>query len=422
MLSKISRRDAIRNTAAAGIAASLVSNKTALATTDEFSTEQLCPHKFLTAGSEFYDVSRGNPKPFSLMGQARVDAGLTPESWRLNVTVDPFTEEGVVREAAEAEKEFSREAGNAITYQQLKDLGKEHGIKFIKAMQCLNIPQPLGQGLWEGVPLSVVLRQCGGMKNVRRVYFRGFHNNDPQQIFQSSVSYTQAMETPPGELPVFLAYKLNNEPISPLRGGPVRMIVPWAHGFKSIKWLQEIFLTNDYRINDTYALNNNDPESYLKTSAYLDKGPSDFIEGEPILVTGQAINGYSGLSRVEYWVRELVQGAKRLDDNSPEIKSAPWQKCSLADQPVWSDVLPVGTDVRSVLGFNSKTGEPNSWPLRYGMISFYTVLRDLKAGRYEIRARTVDQNGFAQPEPRNIQKSGKNAIQTRRITILPREK
>ena len=100
MHSKISRRDAIRNTAAAGIAASLVSNKTVLATTDEFSTEQLCPHKFLTEGSEFYDVSRGNPKPFSLMGQARVDAGLTPESWRLNVTVDPFTEEGVVREAA----------------------------------------------------------------------------------------------------------------------------------------------------------------------------------------------------------------------------------------------------------------------------------------------------------------------------------
>ena len=82
----------------------------------------------------------------------------------------------------------------------------------------------------------------------------------------------------------------------------------------------------------------------------------------------------------------------------------------------------MGTDVRSVLGFNSKTGEPNSWPLRYGMISFYTVLRDLIAGRYEIRARTVDQNGFAQPEPRNIQKSGKNAIQTRHITILPREK
>ena len=139
----------------------------------------------------------------------------------------------------------------------------------------LNIPEPLGQGLWEGIPLSIVLRECGLLKNVRRVYYRGFHNNDPSQIFQASVSYTQATETPPSELPAFLAYKLNGEPLSLLRGGPVRMIIPWAHGFKSIKWLREIFLTNDFRVNDTYALNNNDPESYLKTGAYLDKGPTN---------------------------------------------------------------------------------------------------------------------------------------------------
>ena len=37
------------------------------------------------------------------------------------------------------------------------------------------------------------------------------------------------------------------------------MIVPWAHGFKSIKWLQKIVLTNGYDANDTYAEQNNDP-------------------------------------------------------------------------------------------------------------------------------------------------------------------
>ena len=52
---------------------------------------------------------------------------------------------------------------------------------------------------------------------------------DPEQIFQSSVGYTDAFETPPGDLPVFLAYRLNGKPIPPVRGGPVRMVVPWAH-------------------------------------------------------------------------------------------------------------------------------------------------------------------------------------------------
>ena len=108
------------------------------------------------------------------------------------------------------------------------------------------------------------------------------------------------------------------------------MIVPWAHGFKSIKWLQQLFATNDYRVNDTYALSNNDPESFLKTAAYLDKGATEFDANEPVVITGQAINGYSGLQSVEFWMRELLPGAKRLDDDSPELKNAVWKKCELA--------------------------------------------------------------------------------------------
>src|SRR6185295_15053155 len=103
----------------------------------------------------------------------------------------------------------------------LLELGKKHEVKFLKAMHCLNIDTPLGQGLWSGVPLRIILRECGKTSNVRRIYFWGFHNNDPKQIFQSSVSYTEAFETPPGELPVFVAYRLNNEPIPLIRGGPV---------------------------------------------------------------------------------------------------------------------------------------------------------------------------------------------------------
>jgi DMSO/TMAO reductase YedYZ molybdopterin-dependent catalytic subunit len=176
----------------------------------------------------------------------------------------------------------------------LLELGRKHGLKFLKAMQCLNIPTPLGQGLWEGVPLREVLRLCGTMRTVRRIYYWGFHNNDPKQLFQSSLSYTQAMETPPGELPAFLAYRLNGEPIPLIRGGPVRMIIPWAYGFKSIKWLQRIVVTNDYKANDTCAEQNNDPESHLKSAAYLDELPAKIRTGRPVLISGLVISGLSG--------------------------------------------------------------------------------------------------------------------------------
>ncbi len=88
---------------------------------------------------------------------------------------------------------------------------------------------------------------------------------------------SQSLETPPGELPPFIAYRLNGGPIPLERGGPVRMVVPWAHGFKSVKWLQRIVLTNNHQANDSYADRNNDPESYLKTAAYFDS-----VADEPV--------------------------------------------------------------------------------------------------------------------------------------------
>jgi hypothetical protein len=249
------------------------------------------------------------------------------------------------------------------------------------------------------------------MSNVRRVYFWGFHNDDPKQRFQSSLSYTEVMETPPGELPVFIAYKLNGEPINLERGGPVRMVVPWAHGFKSIKWLQHIRLTNDFQINDTYAKQNNDPDSHLKTAAYLD---DVVVNGKTAHIGGWAISGLSGLSHVETWLRPA---GHVLADNDTEWQKATWQPAQLDAQPDWKSVLPTGTRPQDILGFNKTTGKPLSWPLRYSMVGYSTTLRDLKPGQYEVRARTVDLNGFAQPEPRSIQKSGKNGIQLRTFTI-----
>jgi hypothetical protein len=46
------------------------------------------------------------------------------------------------------------------------------------------------------------------------------------------------------------------------------------------------------------------------------------------------------------------------------------------------------------------------------------VLKDLKPGHYELRARSVDLNDCAQPEPRPSQKSGKNSIQVRRFEVV----
>ncbi len=374
------------------------------------------PRPFLTAARDFVNVSRGKPKPYTLEGEALVKARLTPAAWRLEIVGDG---------SSEVARPCRLEDGTALDLAALEEVGKTHGVKYLKAMQCNNIPAPLGQGVWEGVPLREIIGRLGQIGNVRRVYFWGFHNNDPAQLFQSSLPYNRAMETPPWEPPPLVAYRLNGEPIPLERGGPVRMVVPWAHGFKSIKWLQRIVLTNDYKANDTYALQNNDPESYLKTAAYLGKGTSSFSggfsaikAGRPIEIDGTAIAGWSGLKRVEYWLRPGGGDGATLAADDPAWRTAVWRPCEIMPPPDdWDAVLPEGTSSKALWGFDPATGKPRSWPLPFSMVPWTARLTGLKPGSYEFRVRTVDLNGFAQPEPRPYQKSGMNQIPCRNLVV-----
>ena len=422
---RLSRRDFVRATsalAASALAAGVVgrapaAEPSAASTPAAPGGAKVFSRPLLTKADDFADVSRGKPKPFTLTGDALVEARLTPESWRLEIVADPFTS-AEVKEPASLGKQFSLEDGTALDFSTLLELGRKHSVRFLKAMQCLNISAPLGQGLWEGVPLQEVLRLCGGMRNVRRIYYWGFHNNDPAQTFQSSLSYTQALETPPGELPAFLAYRLNGEPIPLKRGGPVRMIIPWAHGFKSIKWLQRIAVTNDYRANDTYALQNNDPESRLKTAAYIDQAPEKYPAGGTVSFTGLAVAGWSGLKRVEYWLHRVDPSAPVVAYDDETYRAAKWTACELEPPPGdWSTVLPAGVSSKEVLGFSPATGRPATWPLHYSMISWAASLKDLVPGKYEIRVRAVDLNDYPQPEPRPMLKAGKNAVEVHRFEV-----
>lgn len=366
--------------------------------------------KFLTPAAEFRDVSRGNPKPHTLTGKALEDARLTKETWRLEIVGDS---------GAEVPSPLTLEKKNALDLPALLELGKTHGVKFLKAMQCLNIAQPLGQGLWEGVPLREVLKLAGKWSNVRRVYYWGFHNNDPKQLFQSSLSYTQVMEAPPWELLPFIAYKLNGEPLTLERGGPVRMVVPWAHGFKSIKWLHRIVLTNDYKANDTYVNGNNDPESHLKTAAYQGGGPTKFPAGKPVVLSGTVLVGLSGLKRVEYWLRPDTGMHGTLAEDDPAWRKAEWLPCRLDSPPGdWNGVFPDGVAAKDVWGFDPTTGKPKEWPLRYSFAGWSATLEGLTPGIYEFRARAVDLNGFAQPEPRTYEKSGRNGVGVRVFEVV----
>jgi DMSO/TMAO reductase YedYZ molybdopterin-dependent catalytic subunit len=392
---KLGRRDLLR----LGLAGPLLGG---LRATDAQEAPARSDRPYLTPPLKFADVSRGNPNPKTLKGEALVKARLTPETWQLEIVAD---------EKSEVERP------QTVDYAALLKLGETRAIRYFKALQCNLIAVPLGQGLWEGVPLRDLLKLCGKIAEVRRVYYWGFHNDQPKQLFQSSMAINQVLDTPPGEMPPIIAYKLNGAPIPVERGGPVRMIVPWAHGFKSIKWLQKIVLTNRYDANDTYAEKNNDPESYLKTAAYFDSDKEQTIKGGTLRAAGVAMVGWPGLDRVEYWLRSNPTPKKDLPLGDPAWKEATWSPVRLDPFPSdWKDQLPDGTLPKDVWGFNEQ-GRPKEWPLRFSLAHWRLELEGLQPGTYELRVRTVDRNGFAQPEPRPNHQSGDNLIPCKIVTV-----
>ncbi len=364
--------------------------------------EEIAKLEYLTSAEKFKFYGRGKPRPHTLPPEKLREVGLARDTWQLEVVPDPDSDSKV-------ENPLSKELGTALDFKELMKLAEEHAVRFLHVMSCTNGRSPCGMGLWEGVPLREVIWRAKPTANVRRVFYYGYHNDDPEQRFQSSLPIGRVLEDPPGEHPVILCYKLNDEWLSPQAGAPVRMMVPDAYGNKSVKWLQRIVLTNSFQANDTYAGWNNDTASHVKTCARFLHVPSEVKAGQPIPVTGVAQVGMSGLDRVQIW---LCPKNASLPSDDPYFTQAEWKTVDILPPPDdWGGGLADGKLPSTPRQVDPATGKPHAWPLRGTIAHWATLLDNVPPGQYDLRCRTVDANGVAQPMPRPFAKSGHNAIQ-----------
>jgi DMSO/TMAO reductase YedYZ molybdopterin-dependent catalytic subunit len=365
---------------------------------------------YFFAQEQFGDVSRGSPVPHSLPEARKREAGLTRETWKLEVISD-------TEQPAALGRQLTAKDGTALDFRGLLQLAEKRAVRFPKIMTCLNIGCPLGMGIWEGVPLREVVWLTQPRENLRRVYYFGYHNDDPRQMFRSSLPIGRVLEDPFDLPPVILCYKLNGQWLDPRRGGPVRIVIPEAYGYKNVKWLTHVVLTNLAYANDTYALENNDIDSPLKTFAATLSVPEKVEPNTPIPVTGWAQAGIAGLSRVQTWVHRR-DGAWPADD--PFFTRAPWVDARILPPPhEWGGNLPNGAIPPDTVGFDA-AGRPRTWPMRLCKAHWAALLPGLPAGDYTLRCRTIDEKGNAQPMPRPFRKSGQCEIQATNITVKTR--
>ncbi|HZN36851.1 MAG TPA: molybdopterin-dependent oxidoreductase [Pirellulaceae bacterium] len=362
---------------------------------------------FFTPPANFRDVSRGKPLPHSLPEEKAREVGLTRETWKLEVISDP-------ENPAKLGRQLTKADNTALDFAGLLKLGEKHAVRFAKVMTCLNIGCPLGMGIWEGVPLREVLWLTQPREDVRRVFYYGYHNDDEKQMFQSSLPLGRVLEDYHDLPPVILCYKLNGQWLSPQRGGPVRIVVPETYGYKSIKWLSHVVLTNLPHANDTYANGNNDLDSPLKNFSAVLSVPKEMTANTPIPVTGYAQVGISGVSKVQVWINPSNVDWP-ADDKY--FATAPWTDAEILGPPrQWGGELPDGNIPAKTVGFD-EAGRPLRWPLPLGKLHWAALWPGLPTGDYTLRSRTIDERGIAQPLPRPFRKSGHAGIESVNIKV-----
>ena len=145
----------------------------------------------------------------------------------------------------------------------------------------------ISNGKWTGVPLSTVLNQAGLASDAVYIIF---HCTEGYTV---GIPVQRALE--PGAL---LAYMMNDQPLPPEHGFPMRAIIPGLYGMMNAKWVTEIeasdsvYLgywqergwTNNARINTTSII------YYPSAGAQV---------GGSLPIAGVAFAGDRGISKVE---------------------------------------------------------------------------------------------------------------------------
>jgi sulfane dehydrogenase subunit SoxC len=102
--------------------------------------------------------------------------------------------------------------------------------------------EAVGTAAWRGTPLAPLVAEAGPLDDAVELVFtgldRGLEDGETQD-FERSLPIEEALRED-----VLLAYEMNDAPLNPQHGFPLRLVVPGWYGMASVKWLTRITLVD----------------------------------------------------------------------------------------------------------------------------------------------------------------------------------
>ncbi len=226
----------------------------------------------------------------------------------------------------------------------------------------------LGNARWSGVPLRAVLLAAGVGEEARHIAFAGLDEIEDGW----SPNYGSSIPLYKGTSPeVLLAYEMNDEPLRPEHGFPLRAVVPGYIGARSVKWLSGI------------TLQDAPSDNYFQAHEY---------KLFPPYVTEETVDYSKGFALGEISLNAVICSPS---DGAPvQAGSVPFQGYAVAGGGRIIERVDLSTDEgQSWIGADLTEGEVQSWAWR-----FWEATVELDPGEHRIVVRALDSAADTQPE------------------------
>ena len=239
--------------AAAGMGMAAVGGKAALAdaltaTKSNYTVdEKLTPIKDVTTYNNFYEFGLDKADPANLSGKFK------PRPWTVKV-------DGMVNKPGT----FDIDA-------LIKEFPPEERVYRMRCVEAWSMVIP-----WDGFPLSALLDKVEPLGSAKFVAFETVVRPEemPGQsgVFQSlDWPYVEGLRLDEARNPLtLLAVGLYGETLPNQNGAPIRLVVPWKYGFKGIKSIVRITLTDKQPLNTWQVTNSQEYGFYANVNPAVD--------------------------------------------------------------------------------------------------------------------------------------------------------